>query len=684
MGWNWREDQRAREEAMGWHGPKPSETRSASIDLQSDLWSGGALTLGELDLRPAELVSATLERAKALIADNAAALNLEVRRDGEAIEDHSVAHIWNRTPNPLMSPEVFRTIMFRRLLKHGQSFAVADRGATGDGDPTALWPVTDHVTVVLDDVDLLRPVVIGFLVGVRRIPVPEGELLWLRLPNGDTLFDSLAPESVASYPAKLDGYARAWQLGEFRNGGRPSGILKLGAVPKRDAERIRADLRDTVQGARNAGKVITLSADAAEGADFKPISRSPGEMGYVKSRETNAVEILMALGVPRDLVMGNSTFDNQRAAKVALWSERIVPMLSGVAGEVDRQLIPDPAETCAFDLSSVEALKESLNDVYQRVRTVVYGDVITINEARAMLGLDPIEGGDVTLTPYRAPFRMQPGGGTGDSGTAAKVMPVPRIEPPKARAKTVSLNQGEINRSMDRHEARVVRAVGRLADKMERVILKRLDRSQKRADDDLPTVDDLFDLTFWTTETSDTLEPRMVQIYEDGAEGMAGALDVDAEPFLDRVHRLMAERLQILSGQVTDTTRQAIEDAILKTGVEEGEGIPELRKRLQAVFENLSKSRADTIAITEVHGGFSAAAHEVAVESGLVSSSIWRIAGDDRVRDSHVEVDGEEVALGNTFSNGLRFPGDPLGAAKETIRCRCYAEQVLIPEEEAA
>lgn len=49
----------------------------------------------------------------------------------------------------------------------------------------------------------------------------------------------------------------------------------------------------------------------------------------------------------------------------------------------------------------------------------------------------------------------------------------------------------------------------------------------------------------------------------------------------------------------------------------------------------------------------------------------WDSTLDGSTRDSHVKVDGEIRELDEVFSNGLRFPGDPHGAAAEVINCRC-------------
>lgn len=53
----------------------------------------------------------------------------------------------------------------------------------------------------------------------------------------------------------------------------------------------------------------------------------------------------------------------------------------------------------------------------------------------------------------------------------------------------------------------------------------------------------------------------------------------------------------------------------------------------------------------------------------------WDATMDANTRESHQMVDGEVRALGEKFSNGLMYPGDPSGSAAEVINCRCVLLQ---------
>ena len=68
-------------------------------------------------------------------------------------------------------------------------------------------------------------------------------------------------------------------------------------------------------------------------------------------------------------------------------------------------------------------------------------------------------------------------------------------------------------------------------------------------------------------------------------------------------------------------------------------------------------------------------AMEKAKKKGADLVKQWDATLDAKTRPSHQRVDGEIRELDETFSNGLRFPGDPQGPAAEVINCRCVLSQ---------
>ncbi len=104
--------------------------------------------------------------------------------------------------------------------------------------------------------------------------------------------------------------------------------------------------------------------------------------------------------------------------------------------------------------------------------------------------------------------------------------------------------------------------------------------------------------------------------------------------------------------------------------------------------ERYVQFRANVIARTETVAAIHAGEQEMwiqAVESGAVRpedvTSTWRTAADEKVRASHMAMNGQSQPLGEPFTSGngnsLRFPGDPLGPASDTVNCRCVVARQL-------
>lgn len=93
-----------------------------------------------------------------------------------------------------------------------------------------------------------------------------------------------------------------------------------------------------------------------------------------------------------------------------------------------------------------------------------------------------------------------------------------------------------------------------------------------------------------------------------------------------------------------------------------------------SAYANISKNNAKRIVRTEGHRITETAAYHAqqkAKNRGADIVKIWDATLDGRTRPSHAKVDGEIRELDEKFSNGLKFPGDPSGAAAEVINCRC-------------
>lgn len=476
--------------------------------------------------------SAVAYRCVAAIADNGSSVPLVVNRpDGSEIEGHEVAHLFNKRPNPLMSARVFKSLLLQQGELAGQAFVWLDRGETGQGRVQEMHIVFDQVDVIVDKPLAQRPTtadVIGFMIrradGVQ-VPVLPEEMLWLRYPHPFDPLGCLAPWKAARHAVDMDAYAREWQRSSYKNGATPSGVVYVGEMNEGEFAATKAAWRSGMQGAANAGKNLLVrgapGSQGSGGIGYQRITLTAEEMDYLESRVANADEVAMAFGVRRDVLTGGSTYENQTAAVAALWSQTIKPKLEIIGSEIDRVLLPSDAEEAEFDLSGVTALQEAQDSVANRTRASVYSDTLTIDEARAELGKEPLPNGlgAHTLTPYRAqwaPVQGAPGGDEARSWDVdfSRLLPSPTdVGPVVERAVEAALARllgagptqvdgpsvprrreltradddapsppslAEINEAYDELEAAGARAVRALAKEQQARVLRDFDRLMKK------------------------------------------------------------------------------------------------------------------------------------------------------------------------------------------------------------
>lgn len=108
-------------------------------------------------------------------------------------------------------------------------------------------------------------------------------------------------------------------------------------------------------------------------------------------------------------------------------------------------------------------------------------------------------------------------------------------------------------------------------------------------------------------------------------------------------------------------------------GILQGEGIPQISKRLLPIVGNnmASAIRNARTMTTSAENKGRLDSYKRLEEDGVVLEKKWFATGDDRTRQSHLDIDGESVPIKEEFSNGCAYPADPAGPSDEVWNCRC-------------
>ena len=144
------------------------------------------------------------------------------------------------------------------------------------------------------------------------------------------------------------------------------------------------------------------------------------------------------------------------------------------------------------------------------------------------------------------------------------------------------------------------------------------------------------------------------------------------------------ERIFIASQATMARVEQSIM-TILLDGYKSGKGINFVANELTRRFDQLTTWESKRIARTEIHNSHNTAVMDTYQELDI-EYTMWISADDDRVRTyekgdkaDHRILNGEIIRLGDTYSNGLRYPGDTDGPLVEWINCRCSNAPYVVP-----
>lgn len=109
-------------------------------------------------------------------------------------------------------------------------------------------------------------------------------------------------------------------------------------------------------------------------------------------------------------------------------------------------------------------------------------------------------------------------------------------------------------------------------------------------------------------------------------------------------------------------------------GIIQGESLDKIADRLCEKLVSTNENKMKTFARTAMTGAQNAGRMQSlrnAKNLGIDLQKEWMATLDAHTRDSHKGMDTEKANIDDTFSNGLMYPGDPRGAAKEVYNCRC-------------
>jgi HK97 family phage portal protein len=338
-------------------------------------------------------------RSVRTVSEGAASVPWKLFDDGRMVSEHPLLEVLDR-PNPLQGGnELFETV-YGHLLIAGNAYleAVSDSQAL----PRELYALRpDRMKVVPGPQGWPAAYIYTLASRSHRyaVDVLGGKTPILQIKTFNPLDDfyGLSPIEAAAFGIDIHNSAGAWNKALLDNAARPSGALVFdagdgpGSLTPSQFDRLKADLAEHYQGARNAGRPLLLEG----GLKWQAMSFSPADMDFIESKHVSAREIALAFGVPPMLlgIPGDNTYANYQEANRALWRQTILPVLDKTADALNGWLAPKfgPRLKLAYDIDAIPALSAERDAMWSRIENASF---LTLNEKRRAAGFGPVEGGD--------------------------------------------------------------------------------------------------------------------------------------------------------------------------------------------------------------------------------------------------------------------------------------------------
>lgn len=170
--------------------------------------------------------------------------------------------------------------------------------------------------------------------------------------------------------------------------------------------------------------------------------------------------------------------------------------------------------------------------------------------------------------------------------------------------------------------------------------------------------------------------------------GAGGNLEVTTDPAVEYLREHGAELIR----EINETTREKLRETLAE-GFEAGESVPDLATRVEDVFKDATRNRAEMIARTESLRASNFGSVEAYRQSGVVEAEEWLTAKNDRVCPFCLEMEGKVIGLDESFfdkgdsltvdGNTLKF--DMLAVEYPPLHpnCACTTIPVLLGERSA-
>jgi HK97 family phage portal protein len=230
------------------------------------------------------------------------------------------------------------------------------------------------------------------------IPFLPSELIHFKFWNPWNEFRGVNPlishESILSEDAMID----ASNISLMKNKSTPSGLLTSDLpINESQAKEYIARWEKTHGGPSRSGRIAVMGSNLK----YQSIGLTPAEMNYLQTKKWNRSTIIAKYGVP-PVVSGfkdeNTPMSGTDTSEqlTQFWNMTLIPIIKQLEDKLETDFTKRwaPRLKIEFNIDDIPELQENESDSSDRLIKLSTTGILTINECRERLGLEPVAWGD--------------------------------------------------------------------------------------------------------------------------------------------------------------------------------------------------------------------------------------------------------------------------------------------------
>ena len=180
----------------------------------------------------------------------------------------------------------------------------------------------------------------------------------------------------------------------FKSGGNLSGIIKASSTLNNEQKK---QIREAWAAAFDTQNNKVNVAVLPNGLDYQQISVDPEDAQLLESRQWSIFEIARFFNIPPSKlgVRENVSYNSLEQDQLMYIQQTLMPYTHMMQNEMDLKLVkPSQVGKTVMEFDYMELMKGDKKSEADYYKSLITNGLLSPNEARTQLGLEPIEGGD--------------------------------------------------------------------------------------------------------------------------------------------------------------------------------------------------------------------------------------------------------------------------------------------------